>query len=288
MRLDNLWTKKLTFKETFIYMKEVLYSNFVNFSKLLGMWILFCVFFFCIVRFLPDFLVAILSVFAYVIFYLFFLTFIFQSRVTIESKRVGVLSSLKEVHEDFLKRKAFDLLEIIPIAIVFFLIVFFPSNIFAIPIAFVMALTIIIYLSYTILAQPVMVIKKMSMFTSIKKSTNLISGYFTFVFGLIITFIFCALIIYLPFSYIRPSLYIHQVLIASVIGADVMLFAIMLTVIYTNLEVAWSTGFKTYEQGSVLSNELEETNHEFTEFFKKIPEVEIKEDNKESEDLNNK
>ena len=61
-------------------------------------------------------------------------------KLGLHKTREGALSSLKEVHEDFLRRKAFDLLEIIPIAIAFFLIVFFPSNIFAVPIAFIMAL----------------------------------------------------------------------------------------------------------------------------------------------------
>ena len=147
-----------------------------------------------------------------------------------------------------------------------------------------MALATIIFLCYTVLAQPVMVIKKTPMFTAIKKSINLITGYFTFVFGLMMAFILCSLIIYLLFSYIKVSAFAHHVLTSSVIGVEIMFFAIMLAVIYTNLEVAWSTGFKTYEQGSVLSNELEETNHEFTEFFNKIPEVEIKEEENEEEE----
>ncbi|MBR4508508.1 MAG: hypothetical protein IKP23_03440, partial [Elusimicrobiaceae bacterium] len=256
-------------------MKEVFLNNFVNFSKMLGIWIAFCIFLFIVVEFLPDFAVAILSVFAYIIFYLFYLAFIAQSRATIDTKRIGVMASLKEVYEDFMTRKAFDLLEIIPIALVLFLIIFFPSSIFAIPIAFIMALATIIFLCYTVLAQPVMVIKKTPMFTAIKKSINLITGYFTFVFGLMMAFILCSLIIYLLFSYIKVSAFAHHVLTSSVIGVEIMFFAIMLAVIYTNLEVAWSTGFKTYEQGSVLSNELEETNHEFTEYFNKIPEVEI-------------
>ena len=284
MKLDILRVKKLTFKDTFIYMKEVFLNNFVNFSKMLGIWIAFCIFLFIVVEFLPDFAVAILSVFAYIIFYLFYLAFIAQSRATIDTKRIGVMASLKEVYEDFMTRKAFDLLEIIPIALVLFLIIFFPSSIFAIPIAFIMALATIIFLCYTVLAQPVMVIKKTPMFTAIKKSINLITGYFTFVFGLMMAFILCSLIIYLLFSYIKVSAFAHHVLTSSVIGVEIMFFAIMLAVIYTNLEVAWSTGFKTYEQGSVLSNELEETNHEFTEFFNKIPEVEIKEEENEEEE----
>ena len=284
MKLDILRVKKLTFKDTFIYMKEVFLNNFVNFSKMLGIWIAFCIFLFIVVEFLPDFAVAILSVFAYIIFYLFYLAFIAQSRATIDTKRIGVMASLKEVYEDFMTRKAFDLLEIIPIALVLFLIIFFPSSIFAIPIAFIMALATIIFLCYTVLAQPVMVIKKTSMFTAIKKSINLITGYFTFVFGLMMAFILCSLIIYLLFSYIKISAFVNHVLTSAVIGVEIMFFAIMLTVIYTNLEVAWSTGFKTYEQGSVLSNELEETNHEFTEFFNKIPEVEIKEEENEEEE----
>lgn len=284
MKLDILRVKKLTFKDTFIYMKEVFLNNFVNFSKMLGIWIAFCIFLFIVVELLPDFAVAILSVFAYIIFYLFYLAFIAQSRATIDTKRIGVMASLKEVYEDFMTRKAFDLLEIIPIALVLFLIIFFPSSIFAIPIAFIMALATIIFLCYTVLAQPVMVIKKTPMFTAIKKSINLITGYFTFVFGLMMAFILCSLIIYLLFSYIKISAFVNHVLTSAVIGVEIMFFAIMLAVIYTNLEVAWSTGFKTYEQGSVLSNELEETNHEFTEFFNKIPEVEIKEEENEEEE----
>lgn len=285
MQIDSLRTEKLTFKNTFFYLKEVFLGNFVNFLKLLSMWILFSAVFFFLANFLPDSLVAILSVVAYVVFYLFYLAFISQSRATINMEKVGVLSSLKDVYEGFLDRKAFDLVEIIPISLIFFLISFFPSSIFAIPIAFIMTLATIFFVFYTILAQPVMVIKKMSMFNSVKKGISLINGYFTFTLGLIMTFVICSLIIYWIFSYIRPTLFIHQVLTASVIGGEIMLFAIMITIIYTNLEVAWSTGFKTYAQGNTLLDNPEETNHEFTEFFKKVPEMEIKEDSEKQEDF---
>ncbi len=291
MRLDILRIKKLTFKDTFIYVKEIVSSNVLNFLKLLGMWVLFSFFLFCIARLLPDFLIAILSVFAYIVFYLFYLAFIAQARATIDAKRITPLSSLQEVYKGFMARKALDLLEIIPIALIILLVGFFPSSIFAVPIAFIITLAMFIYVSYTILAQPAMVIKKLSMLDSVKNATSLINGYFTFVFSLIMIFALCALIIYLPFVFIKTSLFVHQVLMAALIGVEVMLFAIMLTVVYTNLEIAWSTGFKTYEQGSV-SDSLEDTNHDFTELFTKVPEVEIKEEiqtkEQKEEDLTDK
>lgn len=285
MSIDNIYRKKLSFKDTFIYLKEVLLGNFWSFVKIFFLWILFASILFYAISFLPDYLVAFLSILAYIVFYLFFLAFIAQSRAFIEKTKVGTFACLKDIYKEFLHRKGFDLLELIPIALVVFLIVFFPSSIFAVPLAFIITLATIIYVVYTILAQPVLVIKKMQMFAAIRYAVSLINGYFTFVLGLIITLAFACLILYLPLTFIKTSLFIHQVLVCSAIGIELMLFAIMLTIVYTSLEIAWSIGFKNYNQENIVANQAE-NNHEFTEFFNRVPEVQIKESSKENEDQN--
>ena len=175
------------------------------------------------------------------------------------------------------------------IYLVIFLIVFFPSSIFAIPLAFIITLATLIYVNWTILAQPVIVIKKMPMFAAIRYSVSLINGYFTFVLGLIITLAFACMVLYIPFIFIKTSLFLHQILVCFCVGVEVMLFAIMLTIVYTNLEIAWSIGFKNYEDEAFLDNSTKTENHEFTEFFNSVPEVQIKEEpEEEKNDFNNK
>lgn len=281
MNLDNLRNQKLVFKDTFIYLREVFLCNYFNFLKLLLLWILFSFSIFYGINFLPEYLVALSMIFAYIVFYLFYLAFILQSRLTIDNNKIGIFACLKEVAKGFFKRKGLDLIALIPVALIVFLTVFFPSSIFAIPLAFIITLAMIIFSAYTVFTQPVLVIKKMTMFAAIRYAISLMSGYFTFVLGLIITFAFACLILYIPLIFIKTSLVVHQTLVASLIGAEVMLFAIMLTIIYTNLEIAWSVGFKNYEEDSVLNNTPAENNHEFTEFFNRVPEVQIKEDAKE-------
>ena len=285
MNIENIHRKKLSFKDTFIYLKEVLLGNFFGFLKMLLLWVLFAFVFFYVVPFLPDYVVALLSILAYIVFYLFYLAFIAQSRAVIEETKLGTFACLKDIYKEFLHRKGFDLLELLPIALVVFLIVFFPSSIFAVPLAFIITLATIIYVVYTILTQPVLVIKKMQMFAAIRYAVSLINGYFTFVLGLIITLAFACLVLYIPFVFIKTSFLAHKVLVCFSIGIEVMLFAIMLTIVYTNLEIAWSVGFKNYNQEDIISNRSE-NNHEFTEFFNRVPEVQIKEYSKESEDQN--
>ena len=74
----------------------------------------------------------------------------------------------------------------------------------------------------------------------------------------------------------------HYFCIVSLVGIEVFLFAIMLTVIYTNLEVAWSVGFKNYEEKQSWDTNRSENNHELTELFNSVPEIQIKEEDKEN------
>lgn len=284
MKLDNLRSNELTFSDTFCYLREILFLNFSNFLKLFCLWVLFSFILVYCLRFFPVYFVVLSFIFAYIVFYLFYLTAIIQSRAQIDKKKIGVFKGLKEVSKGFIKRKGLDLLELLPAAIVVFLIVFFPSGIFAIPLAFIITLATIIFIVYTILAQPVVVIKKIAMFPAARYSMNLISGYLSFVIGLIATLAFACLILYIPFTFIKMPLFWYEFLLTSLAGIEVILFAILLTIVYTNLEIAWSIGFRIEEINP--SETQQENPHELTELFNTAPEIKITEDIKE--DLKNK
>lgn len=281
MKIENLRLRKLTFRDTFLFVKEVLFSNFLKFFELFCFWVIFSFVLLYVVRFFSDYIDALLFLLAYIIFYLFYLTFIAQSRAVIDKKQIGLIKTIKDVFDGFLNRRGLDLLELIPAVIVVFLIAFFPSNIFAIPLAFIITLATIIFVAWTILVQPVVVIKKIAVIPAIKYSISLISGYFPFVLGLIFILAIGCLIFYLPFVFIKTSILFHKFFILSFIGIEVMLFAIMLTIVYTNLEVAWSIGFKSRTTDFPKDN-TQENNHEFTEFFNNVPEIKIEEENKDN------
>lgn len=290
MEMDILRLKRLTFKNTFIFVKNILFANFLNFSKLFCLWVLFALLLSYAIQAFSDYFVAFSFILAYIVFYLFYLSFIVQSRAVIDKNKLGIFTTIKEVSSGFISRKGLDLLVLIPAVVVIFLIVFFPSSIFAVPLAFVITLTALICFSYIVLTQPVLVIKKMAIEPAIKYSMNLISGYFTFVLGLMLTLLIACTVLYLPFIFIKTSSFLHHFFIISMSGIEILLFAIMLTVVYTNLEIAWSVGFKNYVEGDFVPLNLPENNHEFTEFFNSVPEVKIQEDttDTESKDLEDK
>lgn len=284
MELDNIRSKELTFKETFIYMKEVLFLNFLNFLKIFIFWILFAFLFSFCVSIISDELVVLIVlsiIFAYVIFYLLYLTFISQARTTIDKEKQSVISCFKQIFDGFLGRKGLDLLQLVPAIFVISLVVFFPSSVFAIPLAFLVILAMLIFACYTILMQPILVIKKSKITRStFSYSVSLINGHLTFVIGLVLTLAIACLVLYIPFVFIDLSYFWHYALFLVALGVEVLLFAIMLTVVYTNLEVAWSVGFKKYNTENIVAYNPE-NNHEFTEFFNSVPEIQIKEENKE-------
>ena len=281
MKIENLRLRKLTFRDTFLFVKEVLFSNFLKFFELLCLWVIFSFVLLYVVRFFSDYIDALFFLIAYIVFYLFYLTFIAQSRAAIDKTQIDLKKTIKDVFDGFLTRRGLDLLELIPAVIVVFLIAFFPSNIFAIPLAFIITLATLVFVAWTILVQPVVVIKKIAVVPAIRYSINLISGYFPFVLGLILTLAIGCLIFYLPFAFIKTSIFFHKFFILSFAGIEVMLFAIMLTIVYTNLEIAWSIGFKNRATDFPKENK-QENNHEFTEFFNSVPEIKIEEEKKEN------
>lgn len=285
MEIDTLRAKKLTFKDTFIYVKEILFLNFFNFIKILFFWFLLAFLFSFSFKASLAYFVVFCIIIAYVSFYLLYLTFISQARATIDKKKRNVFFCFKKVSGGFFKRKGLDLLQLVPAILVISLVMFFPSSIFAIPLAFIITLATLIFAAYTIFVQPVVVIRKLAIIPAIRYSITLISGYLTFVIGLIFTLAIACAFIYIPLIFIPLSSIMHLALGLSLLGIDILLFAIMITVVYTNLEVAWSVGFKNYSMENVSAYNPE-SNHEFTEFFNKVPEVQIKDENKENENLN--
>ncbi len=285
MGLENLRVRELTFKDTFIYMKAILLLNFLNFLKIFICWAVFAFLLSFLIKFFNEYFVVLSVILAYTFFYLLYLTSIRQTRFVIDNEKQSVFACFKQVSNGFLSRKGLDLLELIPALLVIFLVVFFPSSVFAIPFAFVVTLVTLILAAYAILVQPVVVIKKIAIIPAVRYSASLISGYLTFVIGLILTLAIACLLLYIPFIFIHLSSAWHYALVLSVIGIEALLFAIMLTVVYTNLEVAWSVGFKTYNTANVVTYK-EDNNHEFTEFFNTIPEVKISEES--TDDFKNK
>ena len=282
MKLENLRTKQLTFKDTFLYLKEVLVLNRSKFLAIFFLWFLFALLLTVIIRFSYDYIAAFSTVIAYVVFYIFYLNFIAQTRAIIDDNKISIWTSFKDVSNGFISRKGLDLLELLPIGIAILLIVFFSSSIVAVPLAFIIVLATFIFISYTIFAQPVVVIKKMKILPAVRYSINLISGSFSFVVGLIAALAFICLLLYIPCSFIKLPAFWHQFLVIFVSGTEGMFIAILITIVYTNLEVAWSVGFKSHDYEYFGSENKPENNHEFTEFFNSVPEVKIKEEDKEN------
>ena len=75
MKLENLRTKQLTFKDTFLYLKEVLVLNRTKFLAIFFLWFLFTLLLTVIIRFSYDYIAAFSTVIAYVVFYIFYLNF---------------------------------------------------------------------------------------------------------------------------------------------------------------------------------------------------------------------
>lgn len=284
MELDNLRAKELTFKNTFIDMKEVFFLNFFNFLKIFICWVMFSFLLAFLIKFFNEYFIVLSMILAYTFFYLLYLTFIRQTRYVIDKEQQGVFFSFKQVLNGFLSRKGLDLLELIPALLVIFLVLFFPSSIFAIPLAFIITLLTLILASYAILVQPVVAIKELTIIPAVRYSVSLINGYLTFVLGLVLTLAIACSVLYIPLAFIKLTYALHYALVLSVLGIEFMLFAIMLTIVYTNLEVAWSVGFKSFNNGDVVYYKQQENNHEFTEFFNRIPEVKISEENKDNFD----
>lgn len=282
MKLGTLRDKKLNFKDTFLYTGEILFLNFLNFFKLYFLWVLFSFFLVYTIGYLSDYFVGLFFILAYTVFYLFYLSVIAQSRAVIDETEMGVFSSLKRAFAGFINRKGVDLLELLPTVLVIFLLVFFPSSIVAVPLAFILILATIAFTIYTILTQPVVVIKKIGMLFAIRYGISLISGYFIFVASLLASLAIACSVLYIPLIFIKTNLLLHYFSIISLAGIEVFLFAIMLTVIYTNLEVAWSVGFRNYEEKQLWDATKSEDSHELTELFNTVPEVQIKEENKEN------
>lgn len=278
MKLDNLRAKELTYKDTFFYVKEVLLLNYKNFLKLLCLWVLFAFLLLYVRKFLSDNFVAFSFILGYMVFYLFYLSFIEQARMAIDKHKENIFISLKNVFTGFMDRKGLDLLELLPAVVVIFLIVFFPSSIFAIPLAFIITLATIVFVAYTIVSQPIVVIKKINMIPAVRYSISLISGYFSFVMGLITSLALACLILYIPCIFIKLSAFWHHFLILTYAGIEVLLFAVMLTIVYINLEVAWSVGFRKYEDEDFTPVNSKDDDHEFTEFFNNVPEIKVNSD----------